>query len=400
MTYPRHQLAYCSNVHPGATLQAVENNIKQHFARVCRLRELTQMAAGLWLANDTVNELTSNPERLNCFKTFLQQHGVLLTSLNGFPFGNFHSKVVKEQVYLPTWADNERLLYTQKLAEILAVCLPEHHHVGAISTLPFAYASQWGETLQHQAISQLLTLSKYLKALEARSQKRIVVCLEMEPDCVFQATEQLVHFFTQQLLPAANAQGIPAQDVLRYIGCCYDTCHQAVMNEDILASLTNIHQAGIYIGKIQVSNAIKATLSSELDVEALCQQFADEKFLHQSKVFCQQQLVAELADLNAEQLLTIQAQYGDIDVFIHYHIPINQDCFSQPYLASTQGAILTTLDFVKQQLSYQPYLEIETYTWLNLIAPDKQQNFNLHQGLLAEFSWLEQQLARSQLLTV
>ena len=393
MSYQKAQLAYCSNVHPGASLTTVERNLSEHFSQVRQLRQLPEMSSGLWLSAQTADELMSSAETLARFKQNLNDNGVLLTSLNGFPFGNFHLDVVKEKVYLPTWAEASRLTYTQQLAEILAACLPENINIGAISTLPFAYASTWSEELHQAAIKQLLELTCYLKTLEQKTNKRIVLCIEMEPDCVFQSTDELVNFFTNDLLPSALKNKISKADVLRYIGCCFDTCHQAVMNENIEQSLSQINQAGIYIGKIQISNAIKATLNDQQSVTALTQLFQDQKFLHQSKIFNNNQFVAAVADLNEvelSQLLTAQQQ---ITANIHYHIPIHQTEFSQAFLSSTQVAITTTLDFVKNQLSYQPYLEIETYTWLNLIADNHQQTFNLHQGLAAEFTWLEQALA-------
>ncbi|MGJ8692874.1 MAG: metabolite traffic protein EboE [Thalassotalea sp.] len=398
MSYQKAQLAYCSNVHPGASLAEVESNLSQHFAEVRKLRQLSAMASGLWLSAETASELVCSQAALESFKNNLANNGVLLTSLNGFPFGNFHLDVVKEKVYLPTWAETSRLTYTQQLADILAACLPDNINIGAISTLPFAYASNWSKERHHSAIAQLLALTKYLKTLEQQTKKRIVLCLEMEPDCVFQATDELVTFFTNDLLPAALKQGISNADVLRYIGCCYDTCHQAVMNENIGKSLTKINQAGIYIGKIQISNAVQATLTDQQSVTELTTLFQDAKFLHQSKIFHGDKYHTELADLNQTELAAIVAKQPELTANIHYHIPIHQTVFEQAFLSSTQTAIMATLDFVKNQLNYQPYLEIETYTWLNLIAKNSKQSFNLHHGLAAEFTWLEQALTERNLL--
>jgi len=325
---------------------------------------------------------------------------MLLTSLNGFPYGDFHLAEVKQKVYLPTWAQTERLAYSQQLADILAQCLPAHISTGAISTLPLGYADGWTSEQMQRSVSQLITLAQYLKNLEHNSGKRIIFCIEMEPDCVLQSTDELVAFFTEHLLPQAKQQGCNKTDILRYIGCCYDTCHQGVMNENIEQSLTIITQAGIEIGKIQISNAVNAELTSINDIAELTSLFKDVKFLHQTKVFQQNNLLVELADLNEQALLTVFNEHLDalpLIAKIHYHIPVNQNTLPKPFLSTTQTAILSTLDFLQTTPSCRPYLEIETYTWLNLIDNNSQQT--LHQGLVAEFKWLEQALAERNLLT-
>ena len=401
MTYHKADIAYCSNVHPGESINKVNNNLIEHFSAVRAQRNLTKMASGLWLSAQAADELLAQPPLLANFKNLLQQQGVLLTSLNGFPYGDFHLTEVKQKVYLPTWAQTERLTYSQQLADILAHCLPENISTGAISTLPLGYAKDWTAEQMQRSAEQLIALAQYLKNLEHSSGKRLIVCLEMEPDCVLQSTDELVAFFTVHLLPKAEQIGCSKSDILRYIGCCYDTCHQGVMNENIKQSLTKIAQAGIEIGKIQISNAVHAELNSAEDISELTTLFKDIKFLHQTKVFQQDTLLAELADLNEQALLTVFNDYQSnlpLTAKIHYHIPINQTALPKPFLSSTQAAILSTLDFLKVTPSCRPYLEIETYTWLNLIDNNSQQSQTLHQGLVAEFTWLEQALTERNLL--
>lgn len=406
MTYHKAHIAYCSNVHPGESINKVNNNLIKHFSAVRAQRNLTEMASGLWLSAKAADELLAQPQRLADFKQLLQQQGVLLTSLNGFPYGDFHLAEVKQKVYLPTWAQTERLTYSQQLADILAQCLPKDISTGAISTLPLGYAENWTAEQMQSAAEQLITLAQYLKNLEHSSGKRIIFCIEMEPDCVLQSTDELVAFFTEHLLSQAEQIGCSKSDILRYIGCCYDTCHQGVMNENIKQSLTKITQAGIEIGKIQISNAVNAQLTSAEQVSELTTLFKDVKFLHQTKVFQQDTLLAELADLNEQALLTVFNDYQDalpLTAKIHYHIPVNQTALPKPFLSSTQAAILSTLNFLQATPSCRPYLEIETYTWLNLIDHDSQQaqtlQQTLHQGLVAEFNWLEQALAERNLLS-
>ena len=422
--FTKAQLSYCSNVHPGESLPEVVDNIKQHFSAVRESRQLSNMASGLWLSAKAAQTLLTDDGQLTAFKCLIKQQGLLLTSLNGFPYGNFHQKVVKNKVYFPTWAHDERSRYTEHLATILSACLPAEVSCGVISTVPLAYAEQWTQKEHQQAINHLIQLSHYLQALEQSSGKRIVVCLEMEPDCVLESSAQLLHFFNHELLPAAQAQGVDPAIVLRYIGCCFDTCHQAVMGENINEVLTAIYRAGITLGKIQISNAISAQLSSNDAIDQLCTLFEDGKFLHQTKVFREQKLLAALPDLCRDRLKVLLAEQSQVTspddnrvnnqvnsqenaaisaasltAKIHYHVPIHQHQFELDFLTSSQEAILSTLTFLKQHPDCRPSLEIETYTWLNFLTRGSSQTDNLHQGLLAEFIWLESQLVEQQLLT-
>ncbi len=406
--YALNHLAYCSNVHPGEQLDEVLDNIDAKFTAVKKKRGLTAMASGLWLSAKAADSLVKSTDEMARFKLSLASNGVLLTSLNGFPFGNFHQRVVKKSVYLPDWSQSERLLYSKNLAKVLAECLPEGYHLGAISTLPLGYAQGWSNRHHQEAVHQLLELSIFLEKLEQETGKHICFGIEMEPDCVLETTMQLVNFFQHELLSAATKLNIKAEQFLRYIGCCFDTCHQAVMNEDIYQALTMIESAGIRICKIQISNALSADISNEQQIKQLTDTFVDEKFLHQTKIVQQintieqERNIISLADLSWRHLLaafnkTANA-WSDLQVKIHYHIPIHQTNFTLDFLSSTQYAIYQSLDYLKNHQQCRPVLEIETYTWLNFVSGKSEQNNALLSGLVNEFAWLQAELVKRGLL--
>ena len=78
---------------------------------------------------------------------------------------------------------------------------------------------------------------KYLQNLEEDTSIHIQMCIEMEPSCTLEFTDQLISFFLDQLIPYAHSKSISKDTVLRYIAVCYDVCHQAIMYED-MASFT------------------------------------------------------------------------------------------------------------------------------------------------------------------
>ncbi|KMT65457.1 metabolite traffic protein EboE [Catenovulum maritimum] len=401
--YSANQLTYCSNVHPGESLDAVIDNIQTKFVKVKNARQLSSMHSGLWLANKAAKSLIDEPDKLSLFQQVLKHNGVELTSLNGFPFGDFHQAVVKNKVYLPDWSETSRLDYSKNLAKILALCMPKAQLKGAISTLPFGYASLWNTRKQAKATEQLIELIKYLIELEEKTGKQIQFGIEMEPDCVFEKTSQLVDYFKHDLLPAAAIAGYSKHQVLRYIGCCYDTCHQAVLNEDILISLEQISQLGIEIVKIQISNAVAADIKNTEQIEQLNQLFSDPKFLHQTKITSKaspQESSTALADLSKSELEQFlqQNQNQAFSARIHYHIPINQDSFPYGFISSTQDAIKQCLSFLVNNPDCRPFLEVETYTWLNFIDASIKLDTQLISGLTQELTWLENTLSELKLL--
>src|SRR5687768_9658986 len=104
-------LGYCTNVHPGRTLAEVEEGLRRYTVPI-RQNLGGPLAAGLWLARPVTREILSSPDRLVRFAEYLRQQGLECYTLNAFPYGDFHSERVKENVYLPDWSQPERLDYT------------------------------------------------------------------------------------------------------------------------------------------------------------------------------------------------------------------------------------------------------------------------------------------------
>ena len=130
-------LSYCTNVHPGRSFAEVDDGLRR-FTSPVRKNYGEPLAAGLWLANPVVGELLDSPDRMTELTNVLIEHDLTCYTLNAFPFGDFHSERVKENVYLPDWSQENRLEYTENCAKILAVLLDENVE-GSISTVPLGF---------------------------------------------------------------------------------------------------------------------------------------------------------------------------------------------------------------------------------------------------------------------
>ncbi len=382
-------IAYCSNVHAGESAAQICENLRHYIEPVRQQRGLASMATGLWISASAARELKS-PQLLTEFQQALETSGLQLTSINGFPYGGFHQQEVKAKVYLPDWSDQARLRYTKDLADILAACLPDDCDCGAISTLPLGYKRHWSSAKQRMSIAHLSILMQYLDKLYQRTGKKILVCLEMEPDCVLESSVELVDFFQNQVQPhILNHQ---------YLAVCYDVCHQAVMHEDAKASLQQITDADIPIGKIQLSSALKAQFAgddSDGRLLSLLSQFCEPKYLHQVKSrTAQGELLASNDLLDALTVLSQENAWR-----VHFHVPIHAETLMHPQLHTTRDDLLRVFDFLAEHPDLKPWLEVETYSWQVLpqgLCPVD--DAGLIAGIVNELNWVVAQLAQRELI--
>ena len=381
------QLGYCTNVHAGSDLDRMRENLSRYCLAVKdRFAPGRPMGVGLWLAAPVAKRLRDQ-QQLAEIARWLDDHGLIPFTFNGFPYGDFHEPVVKHRVYHPTWFDESRLQYTLDLIEILHAILPTGID-GSISTLPIAW--RFPEPTEPQlaaAVRHLRHAGQRLADLEEHTGRLITLCLEPEPGCALQRCSDIVSWFEDHL--CADGQG----DVWkRYIRVCHDICHSAVMFEDQTQVLSRYADHDIQIGKVQVSSAIQAdfneTTADQHDaLLKVLTSFGEDRYLHQTTVQTDPRtdvrffddLPAALAETESEP----QIRQGKWRV--HFHVPI--------YLDQFRG-IRTTRDDIRQCLkatNLHPdltHFEVETYAWS--VLPMEMQCVELADGIAQEMSWLQE----------
>ncbi|MFT7561077.1 MAG: hypothetical protein ACI93R_003002 [Flavobacteriales bacterium] len=397
-TWSKTALAYCANVHPGTRAADIEKNILSITSRLRRQLTLDMMHAGLWVCENALEEYKT-PESIVRLQSLLKKESLKVVTLNGFPQVDFHQDIVKQTVYLPSWADVERLEYTKGLATLLAEILPEDENIGTISTVPLGYRIGWTPDQHALACQHLCEFTEYAENIERRTGKHIRLCLEMEPGCVLETTPQVIEFFSDTFAQHASESGFSQARIRRYIGLCYDVCHQAVMQEDIAESVRAITVAGIIIGKVQISSALKADISPATLVKL--QEFAEPKYMHQT-TRCDDNGQVIFAD-DLSDIISDSQWKKSPAWWIHYHLPIqiarldDPDCEGYA-LSTTRDQIEAFLDQLAN-LSYAPHIEIETYTW-NVLPQRQRANSDdlLINGLSAEYAWLHSAMQQRQLI--
>ena len=368
-------LTYCSNIHPGETWAEVESNLKQYIPQLkARLSPDHSFGIGLRLADIAAKELLTG-DNLAQFQIWLRSQDLYVFTLNGFPFGSFHHQAVKDKVYAPDWSTSERLDYTLRLIEILTVLLPSDLD-GGISTLPISYKPWWQnsedkERVLHKSGLNLGIAIAKLAEVYQQTGKLIHIDLEPEPDGMLENTQEVIDFFQDWLLPTAGKwlqehrgveQSVAEDWITEHIRVCYDTCHFAVEYEEPQDIIQKFKTAGIKIGKIQLSSAIKIDIPTQLDQrKAILDKlspFAESTYLHQVIAKHGAGNFQHYADLSTAlaYLLTTEAQ----EWRTHFHVPIFIPKFQ--LFESTQDHIVKLLEMMpNDELGH--HLEIETYTW-------------------------------------
>ncbi len=343
-------IGYCTNIYAGETAADIQNHIDRQCTVVkAAICPDTDMGIGLWMPAKAAQSFGTDPRAL---QARLAAKGLYAFTVNAFPFGDFHTRPVKENVYLPNWATDIRRDYTITVAQVLAGLLPAGVD-GTISTVPVAY----GKVCPPEAVENLLQAAIALEKLETATSRLVRLALEPEPDCVLECTDECIVFFDKLRRRAPEL-------VDRYLGVCLDVCHLALQFEDPVIALQRLQQAGIAVPKIQVSAALEIENPAAADFKVL-RAFNDGIYFHQTRIQTPDgvQRHADLPEALAARSPGIWR--------IHFHVPL--------HYRATQTRLHSTADllddrFFRQALISTAHLETETYSYT--VLPDKYQDPN------------------------
>jgi len=335
----RVALCYSMNVHPGEGLDDVLRALEETVAPLKRRLGVTgPFAVGLRLAARAAQEVERRGEEV---QEAIARHGLVPVTVNAFPYGDFHGERVKEEVYRPDWTEGRRAVYTLRAAVVLAAFAPRGFE-GSVSTVPLSYKA-WRPAL-NAVNGRVLEMISALQGVERKSGVRVRLALEPEPLCLLETARETVAYWKDQLMPACRAKfGRGAEDLARaYLGVCLDTCHHAVRWESSAEAIDLYRDAGIPIGKIQLSSALEAPSAREL------QAFAEPRYLHQ--------VVSKTGEARPD--LGGDGPPGPLRC--HFHVPVHKE--------EVAGVRTTRADMaaaLRHALATGATgcLEIETYTW-------------------------------------
>lgn len=393
---PPH-LTYCLNIHPGEAWSENLAAIKTHTLAI-RNQVSSGRTFGLGMRLSHQAALTlGQPTPLAEFKSYLKAQDLYAFTINGFPYGAFHGKPVKEAVYLPDWSTVERLDYTLRLARILAELLPEGMD-GSISTLPLGYtfnpARNKADAVSRMMITHLAECARALHELHRTTGREIHIGLEPEPDCLLETTPDIIRFFEMDLCRQgvdhlAARLGYSRQEsdriMRRHIGVCFDTCHLALQFEDLATSLGHLERHSIRISKIQLSAALEAvpTPATRERLKA----FLDPVYLHQVKIL---QGITRSRHTDLDEALAAPQERDPSQTIwrIHFHVPLYFE--GDPLIRTTSGELNGPF-WALVATHPEWHLEIETYTF-HVLPPSLRQG-GVVASTIREFNWLTDRYA-------
>ena len=393
-SHPDIHLTYCTNIHPADGWAAVFDSLRRHApALKARFAPDRPFGIGLRLSARDARELLEQ-DHLAAFRRFLDDEGLYVAIINGFPYGPFHGTHVKAAVYAPDWRDPARVRYTLDLIEILRTLVPDDVD-GGVSTAPMSYkpwmaaagAGAWDTIVAH-----VVDVAERLVQIAEQDGRVLHLDIEPEPDCSIENTDETLDFFQNRLLPAgapllAARLGTTTDRaralLLEHVRVCFDCCHFAVEFEDAAAALARLREAGIRIGRAQLSSALDVPLDKDAgDAGAIKERlrpFADATYLHQ---------VVEQREDGLRHYLDLPDALERPDERdaqrwrIHFHVPL----FAADYgpLGSTQNYVADAIRLLIGSGATR-HLEIETYTWDVLPAGLK---LPLLESIAREYQWV------------
>jgi hypothetical protein len=389
-------LSYSTLVHAGDTWEEMRDSLERFVPGVkARVSPDADFAVSLRISAASAQTLAESAEKRAELSTYLANNGLYVYTVNAFPYGPFKGREVMENVYEPDWSTDDRVAYTNSVADILAEVAPAHISP-SIQTAPLAFAPNVVDDAYIDLFTtNLLRVVAHLVELEASSGRRVKLALEPEPACFLETTDETIAYFSSRIYGGRGARelalltGLPISEteglLRRHLGIVFDIGHQSVGFENITDSLTKLVAAGIPIFKLQEAAALWVE-NLTLELVPQLRVFTDTIYLSQTTMRTAAGVTKFLT--LREALDAFEANPVTTEIRTHFHVPVFLEELG-PF-RTTRFAVEDALR-MHRATPLSDHLEIETYTWDVLPA-------ELKTGDITEYVTRELEFVRSQLL--
>src|SRR5688572_31263535 len=285
-------LTYSTLVHPGDNWDQIWSSVRTYLPQVKgRVGPNEKFGVCLRLAAPTVEELVADAGKRADLKHFLADNDLYLYTCNAFVYGVFKNQVIKEQVYEPDWATDDRTTYTMKVADLLAELAPEGMNP-SIQSAPLGFKPKvTGDDVVETYTSNVIRVVAHLVKLHKETGKVVTLGLEPEPRCFLETTDETIAYFTKTLFSGETARRLAkmtglneadaAMAMRKHMGVVFDIGHQAVGFEHIPTSLQKLVDNDVQIVKLQEAASMYMPGVTQKTVDAL-QAFAKTIYLSQT----------------------------------------------------------------------------------------------------------------------
>lgn len=389
-------LSYSTLVHAGDTWAEMNASLREFLPKVKqRISPNEPFAVSLRISAASAKTLTDSPDERASLAAFLKQEGLYVYTVNAFPYGPFKGQVVMEKVYEPDWTTDDRVNYTNSVADILAEISPANVNP-SIQTAPLAFKPNVaGEQYVNTFTRNVFRVVKHLRELEERTGRRVKLAIEPEPACYLETTDETVAYFKERIYSRRGIQelaqvaGIAISEAegaaRRYLGIVFDIGHQSVGFENITESLNKLVDAGIPIFKLQEAASLWVDNLTEDKIASL-RRFTDTIYLSQTSLK-QDGKITKYLNLG-EALDAYEANPVITEMRTHFHVPVFLEELG-PF-RTTRFGVQEALK-MHRETSLSDHLEIETYTWDVLPA-------ELKTGDIIDYVCRELEFVRAELI--
>ncbi len=366
-------VGYSTNVHPGDSLDELWASLDDAEAVRRLVDPARPLPLELRLSLPVTRALAADPALIARLERSLRERELRAITVSAFSPLPFHGTAVKENADLPRWTEEERMTFSQQVADLLAAFGPADASPLSFSTLAGVLKHHVGPGADDGIARNMARVALHCRRLEQRTGRRVVMALEPEPGLTYETTDEVIAFFRGPLdrafaeILGAEAGGAGRAAALgrELIGVNFDFCHQSIEYEDNPVSLGRLADAGIRLYKCHAANAMRVVdpLHNERAWKAL-EPFAESIFPHQvigadangRRVF----FCMDLPYIFTEDGRREMAAVGVHEVRIHYHVPVFGS-FSPDIDTTIEGTWAGIAAF--RSLAPEAPLIVECYTW-------------------------------------
>jgi sugar phosphate isomerase/epimerase len=370
-------LAYCTNIHRGQDWAETFDTLVKFVLPVRdRVANGRPYAIGLRLSNQASLEL-SDHATLKAFQQWLDKENCYVFTINGFPYGTFHGGRVKELAYTPDWTTHDRVVYTNRLFDLLAHLVPPGVE-GSVSTVPASFKPLIHDQEQVKQMRHNIWKSiEHISMVRERTGKVLHLGLEPEPLCYLETSAETVAFIQEMRADR------PEDDRINHcLGVNYDCCHLAVEYEEPQNAIHAFQSHNIRISKLHFSSAMKVRPTAQ--TKKALQSFIDPVYFHQVIARNSDGTFTRYLDLDdALKSPSGNDTTGEQEWRIHFHVPLH--CDSSPVFDTTSDHMVGVLDLLQKNPTLCSHIEMETYTWE--VLPPELKNRSVVEQIASEYEW-------------
>ncbi len=388
-------VGYSTNVHPGDSLDELWASLDDAEAVRRLVDPKRPLPLELRLSLPVTRALAADTGLVARLAAALRDRELRAVSVSAFSPLPFHGQPVKEKAYLPRWDAEERVTFSQQVAEVLAGFGPADEPVLSFSTLAGVLKHHVTAPGADAAIARnMARVALHCHRVGQRTGRKVVMALEPEPGLTYETTDEVIAFFqgpldrafTEVLGPEAVGPATAIALGRELIGVNFDFCHQSIEFEDNPTSLRRLVEADIRLYKCHAANAMRVVdpLNNPRAWKAL-ELFAESIFPHQvvgadahgRRVFFCMDLPAIFTEDGRREM----AAKGVREIRVHYHVPVFGS-FSPDIETTIEGTWAGVAAF--RGLAPEAPLIVECYTWSEQGAAQADRRHWVQEGLARE----------------